>query len=195
MEGIMTRDPIQIFDKWLAEAEATGMTNPNAVLLSTVDERGRPSSRVMLLKGHDERGFVFYTNLESRKGRELAANAHVALLFYWRELGRQVRIEGPVEQVADQEADAYFASRARTSRLGAWASKQSQPLSNRAVLMARVAKFEAKHPLEVPRPPFWSGFRVVPETIELWREGKFRLHRRELFRKTEDGWDSGLLYP
>ncbi len=191
----MARDPIEIFGEWLAEAEATGMTNPNAMLLSTVDEEGRPSSRVMLLKGHDDHGFVFYTNLESRKGKEIATNSQVALLFYWRELGRQVRVEGQVEPVSSEEADAYFASRARTSRLGAWASKQSQPLANRAILLARVARIEARHPLQVPRPPFWSGFRVLPESIELWQEGRFRLHRRELFRRTEGGWDSGLLYP
>ncbi len=171
------------------------MENPNAMVLSTVDEAGRPSSRVMLLKGHGDRGFVFYTNLNSRKGRELAQNTQAALLFHWREFGRQVRVEGRVERLSDEEADAYFASRARTSRLGAWASKQSLPLANRGLLLARVARFEAQYPLEVPRPDFWSGFLVRPEIIELWQESQFRLHRRELFRRTEDGWESSLLYP
>lgn len=192
----MAIDPIQKFGEWLAEAEATGMVNPNSMVLATADDEGRPSARVMLLKGHDEHGFVFYTNLRSRKGDELAANPWGALTFYWRELGRQVRVEGPIEPVSDEEADAYFATRSYTSRLGAWASKQSQPMTNRGVLMARVARAGAEHPTSVPRPLFWSGFRLRPDRIELWEEGQFRLHRRELFRRTDDGtWEHGLLFP
>ncbi|MEM7349574.1 MAG: pyridoxamine 5'-phosphate oxidase [Acidobacteriota bacterium] len=189
-------DPLELFAEIFEQAKATGMVDPNAMVLSSVDEAGRPSSRVVLLKDFDERGFVFYTNYESRKGTEIVANPHVCLNFYWREIDRQVRVRGRAEPVSDEEADAYFASRPRASRLGAWASQQSRPLQNRAQLLARVAKYEAKFlPGPVPRPPHWSGFRVVPREIEIWSAGKFRLHDRTVFEKTEAGWTSQRLYP
>jgi pyridoxamine 5'-phosphate oxidase len=165
--------------------------------LATADPKGRPSCRMVLLKGHDERGFVFYTNLDSRKGAELAANPVAALLFHWKSLRRQVRIEGPVLAVAEAEADSYFASRARDSQLGAWASDQSRPLDARATFEARYEgmrhRFEG---VEVPRPPHWSGWRLVPERIEFWKDRAHRLHERRLFtRLDEGGWSEGLLYP
>ena len=191
-----SENPIELFRALFEQAGATGMEDPNAMILSTVDAQGRPSSRVVLLKAFDAAGFVFYTNLESRKGSEIRGNAHVCLNLYWRELRRQVRIRGRAERVGDDEADAYFASRPRNSRLGAWASQQSRPLASRSQLLARVAEYDAKFGDEpVPRPAHWSGFRVVPSSIELWSAGEGRLHDRIVYEKTETGWTSCALYP
>ena len=196
MSRAHSTDPFVRFREVFDEAVATGMADPNAMVVSSVDAEARPSSRVILLKGFDASGFVFFTNLESRKGREILANPHVCLNFYWRETGKQVRIRGRAEAVSDEEADAYFASRPRTSQLGAWASKQSRPLSGRSHLMARVAKYEAKFLTgPVPRPLHWSGFRVVPASFEFWVAGPFRLHDRTVFERTADGWASQKLYP
>ena len=193
----MSDDPHALFEEWFAEARLSEPNDSNAVALATADAQGRPSVRMVLLKGHDARGFVFYTNLDSRKGGELAANPNAALLFHWKSLRRQVRVEGPVEPVSAAEADAYFASRARESQLGAWASDQSRPLDRRETFEARyqemLARFEGG---DVPRPPRWSGWRVIPDRIELWSDRAFRLHERRLFtRRAEGGWDEGLLYP
>jgi pyridoxamine 5'-phosphate oxidase len=189
-------DPFARFAKLFARAEAAGIEHPNAMHLATADAEGRPSLRVVLLKGFDERGFVFYTNLESQKGRELAANPCAELDFYWRELARQVRVSGPVEPVSDEEADAYFATRPRLSQLGAWASRQSQPLASQARLVAEVARQEGLYlGGPVPRPPFWSGFRLRPERFEFWRSKPFRLHLRTEYRRTADGWQARALYP
>jgi pyridoxamine 5'-phosphate oxidase len=190
-------DPHALFDVWLAEAKASEPNDPTAMALATADAAGRPSVRMVLMKGHDARGFVFYTNLDSRKGAELAANPRAALLFHWKSLRRQVRVEGAVEPVTDAEADAYFASRSRDSQLGAWASDQSRPLDARATFEARYedirARFEGG---DVPRPPRWSGWRVVPERIEFWSDRPHRLHERRLFVRIEGGgWSEGLLYP
>ena len=193
----MSADPLAVFEEWLAEAELSEPNDPSAMALATADAAGRPSVRMVLLKGHDARGFVFYTNLDSRKGGELAFNPHAALLFHWKSLRRQVRVEGPVEPVSDAEADAYFATRARDSQLGAWASEQSRPLDARGTFETRYqamkARFEGG---DVPRPPRWSGWRVVPERIELWNDRAHRLHERRLFTREADGrWSEGLLYP
>ncbi len=195
MKVTLQDDPIDRFREFFEEAAATGMDDPNAMVVSSVDADGRPSSRVVLLKDFDAEGFVFYTNLESRKGREIQANPNVSLSFFWRETGKQVVVRGRAELVGDAEADAYFATRPRTSQLGAWASEQSRPLAGRTQLLARVAKYEAKYLGAVPRPPHWSGFRVVPTYIELWVAGAFRLHDRTLFERTEDGWTSCKLNP
>ena len=192
------QDPIELFRQWLGDAEKSEPNDPNAMALATADARGRPSVRMVLLKGVDGRGFVFYTNLDSDKGRQLAENPFAALCFHWKSLRRQVRIEGPVERVSDEEADAYYASRARDSRIGAWASKQSRPLSSRFELEKRVARYAAKYALgDVPRPPFWSGFRVLPERIEFWIDKPFRLHERLVFlRDGGDGaWVTQNLFP
>lgn len=193
----MTDDPITIFTDWLAEAGASEPNDPNAMALATVDASGAPSVRMVLLKGHGPDGFIFYTNLESRKGEALAANPRAALLFHWKSLQRQVRIEGAVSAVSDAEADAYFASRARDSRIGAWASDQSRPLSSRAAFMARIAEYGARYAVgSIPRPPHWSGFRVTPSRIELWQDKAFRLHERRLFiADGKGGWGESLLYP
>lgn len=193
----MTDSPITTFSAWLAEAEASEPNDPNAMALATVDADGTPSVRMVLLKGHDERGFVFYTNVESRKGEALAANPHAALLFHWKSLRRQVRIEGPVSEVTAAEADAYFASRSRKSRLGAVASDQSRPLADRETFLARVADADARYPGEhVPRPAHWTGFRVTPERIELWQDREARLHERQLFvADGNGGWSETMLYP
>ncbi|HEY7810578.1 MAG TPA: pyridoxamine 5'-phosphate oxidase [Allosphingosinicella sp.] len=193
----MADDPHALFRSWLAEAELTEPNDPTAMALATADARGQPSLRMVLMKGHDERGFVFYTNMDSRKGGELAANPRAALLFHWKSLRRQVRVEGPVEPVSAAEADAYFATRGRDSQLGAWASDQSRPLDARATFEARFedvrARFEGG---DVPRPPRWSGCRVVPERIEFWNDRAHRLHERRLFTARGDGgWDEGLLFP
>ena len=194
--GAMSSDPHQLFEEWLAEAQLSEPNDPTAMALATADQSGRPSVRMVLMKGHDERGFVFYTNQRSRKGGELEANPQAALLFHWKSLRRQVRIEGPVQPVSVEEADAYFATRARDSQLGAWASDQSQPLERRELFEARYqemrARFEAG---AVPRPPHWSGYRVIPERIEFWSDRAHRLHERRLFKKAGDGWTEGLLYP
>ena len=189
-------DPFEQFRDWFAEAERTEPNDPNAMTLASATPEGLPSARMVLLKDWDTRGFVFYTNLESRKGDELKANPHAALLFHWKSLRRQVRIEGPVEPVSDAEADAYYASRPRLSRIGAWASQQSRPLPGRGALLKRVAKYEAMHLGErVPRPEFWSGCRVVPERIEFWQDMPFRLHDRTVFTRSATGWDVVKLYP
>jgi len=190
------KDPIKHFEDWFADAEKSEPDLPNAVALATADTRGRPSVRMVLLKGVDQRGFVFYTNFESRKGRELAANGRAALLFHWKSLQRQVRIEGPATPVSDAEADAYFASRDRGAQIGAWASEQSRVMEGRLDLEKRVASFGAKFGFgKVPRPPHWSGYRIVPESIEFWREGKFRLHEREVYVKDGDSWRVERLFP
>jgi pyridoxamine 5'-phosphate oxidase len=189
-------EPFDRFREVLSEAEATGMADPNAMVVSTVDGEGQPSSRVVLLKGFDERGFVFYTNLESRKGREVLGHPKVSLSFFWRELSKQVVVLGTAERVSDEEADAYFASRARTSQLGAWASQQSRPLPGRAHLLAEVAKLKARYlGRSVPRPPHWSGFRIVPHWIEIWVAGAFRLHDRTVYERVAEGWRVTKRYP
>lgn len=189
-------DPLELFRDWLAQAEAGEPNDPNAMYLATADAAGRPSVRAVLLKGVDTRGFVFYTNFESRKGEELLANPHAALLFHWKSLRRQVRVEGPVEVVSEAEADAYFASRARVSRLGAAASLQSRPLPSRAEFERRVAELDASHPGDtIVRPAHWSGFRVVHAVVEFWQDMPFRLHDRRVYRRVGDGWERSSLYP
>jgi pyridoxamine 5'-phosphate oxidase len=197
MQACMT-DPFQQFAEWFREAEAAVPVDPNAMVLSTVGPDGRPSSRVVLLKGFDREGFVFYGNLESRKFRELRAHPWAALNFHWKPLEKQVRIEGRVSQVSDQEADAYFATRPRGSQIGAWASRQSEPLPSRAALEAAVLQLDAVHAgREVPRPPHWSGFRLSPDRIEFWKSGAFRLHDREVFQRSSPDapWTVQRLYP
>jgi pyridoxamine 5'-phosphate oxidase len=193
----LVTDPFARFLEWMNEAWTHEPEDANAMTLATAKPDGTPSARIVLLKGADARGFVFYTNLESRKGEELAANARAALLFHWKPLGRQVRIEGRVEHVTGAEADAYYASRPRISRLGAWASDQSRVLANRAELERRLADYEAKYPgEEIPRPPHWSGFRIVPERFEFWQNMPFRLHDRTVYAKAADGsWATGKLFP
>jgi pyridoxamine 5'-phosphate oxidase len=195
-EATMADDPHALFEEWLAEARLAEPNDPTAMALATADADGRPSARMVLMKGHDERGFVFYTNLDSRKGGELAANPSAALLFHWKSLRRQVRIEGPVEPVSEAEADSYFATRARDSQLGAWASDQSRPLDARATFEARYeevrSRFEGG---DVPRPPRWAGWRVKPERIEFWNDRAHRLHERRLFIRAGESWSEGLLYP
>jgi pyridoxamine 5'-phosphate oxidase len=195
-ETAMAQDPHALFEEWLAEARLSEPNDPTAMAVATADAAGRPSVRMVLMKGHDERGFVFYTNLDSRKGGELAANPAAALLFHWKSLRRQVRIEGPVRPVTDAEADAYFATRGRDSQLGAWASDQSRPLDARSTFEGRFEevrdRFEGG---DVPRPPRWSGWRVAPERIEFWSDRAHRLHERRLFTRTAAGWNEGLLYP
>ena len=199
----MTDDPIALFDAWYAEARASEPNDPNAMALATVDAAGRPSVRMVLLKGHGADGFVFYTNREGRKAADLAAHPQAGLLFHWKSLRRQVRVEGPVTLATDAESDAYFASRGRDSQLGAWASDQSRPLDDRATFEARVAKVTARFDGgAVPRPPFWGGYRVRPERIEFWQDRAHRLHERRLFTHVGEGagaggggWREGLLYP
>jgi pyridoxamine 5'-phosphate oxidase len=189
-------EPFARFREVLVAAEATGMPNPNAMSVATVDAAGQPSSRLVLLKGFDERGFVFYTNLESRKGQEILGNPRVSLNFYWRQLDQQVVVLGTAEPVSDEEADAYFATRARTSQLGAWASRQSRPLPGKAQLLAEVTKLEARYlGRAIPRPPFWSGYRVTPYWIEFWVAGTFRLHDRTVYKRVPEGWRVTKRYP
>jgi pyridoxamine 5'-phosphate oxidase len=193
----MESDPFQLFDEWFAEAARAEPNDPNAMALATADLEGRPSVRMVLLKGHGPEGFVFYTNEESSKGRQLRENPSAALLFHWKSLRRQVRVEGPVERVPPAEADAYFSSRARDSQLGAWASDQSRPLDSRSTFEQRFEetkqRFEGR---EVPRPSHWGGYRVVPRRMEFWTDRPHRLHERRLFtRLAAGGWSEGLLYP
>jgi pyridoxamine 5'-phosphate oxidase len=190
-------DPFARFHEWMAEAWTHEPDDANAMTLATATRDGIPAARIVLLKGADARGFVFYTNTQSRKGEELAANTRAALLFHWKPQGRQVRIEGRVEPVSETEADAYYASRPRISRLGAWASDQSRVLPERAELERRLAAYEARYPGEdIPRPPHWSGYRVVPERFEFWQNMPFRLHDRTIYtRAANGGWTVGKLYP
>ncbi len=189
-------DPIALFRAWMAEAETAEQGLPNAAALATATPDGRPSVRMVLIKGAGDDGFVFYTNLGSRKADELDANPHAALCLHWKSLGRQVRIEGPVERVDDAEADAYFASRERASRLGAWASKQSQPMAGRFDLEKAVARYTARFAVgAIARPEFWSGYRLRAARIEFWTERPFRLHERLQYDRDEDGWTRQALYP
>jgi pyridoxamine 5'-phosphate oxidase len=189
-------DPLATFHRWLADAHSAGLSEPTAMALATADAAGHPSVRMVLLKHADERGFVFYTNLESDKGRELAERPQAELCFYWKPPGRQVRVRGPVERVSEAEADDYFASRAYLSRIGAWASRQSRPLPAYAALERAVAATLLRYPGgRVPRPPHWSGFRVVPVSIELWEEKPYRLHQRVRYTRTAAGWEAQPLFP
>ena len=189
-------DPIALMQSWLAEAEAAEPVNPTAAALATATADGVPSVRMVLIKGLDARGLVFYTNLESRKSRELAENPNASLCFYWRQLGRQLRVDGMVALVGEDEADAYFASRDRASRIGAWASKQSQKLESAGALEKRMAKYTARFGIgEVPRPEFWSGYRLAPARVEFWTQGTFRLHKRVVYLKSDDDWTTERLYP
>lgn len=190
-------DPFSLFAAWFADARGSEPVDPNAMTLATVDADGQPSARMVLLKDYDERGFVFYTNLESRKGRALIANPVAALLFYWKSLGRQVRIEGPVERVSAAESDEYYNSRAHGSRIGAHASAQSRRLENRTALKNRVRELEAQYPegTAIPRPVYWAGTRVLPQRIEFWHEGQFRLHSRVVYTRDGAGWAREMLNP
>ncbi|MBY3238015.1 pyridoxamine 5'-phosphate oxidase [Rhizobium laguerreae] len=191
-------EPFKLFAEWLKEAEASEPNDPNALALATVDEDGLPNVRMVLLKGFDDDGFVFYTNFESQKGREILGQKKAAMCFHWKSLRRQVRLRGPVEIVTDAEADAYFKTRARGSRIGAWASRQSRPLESRFALEKAVAEYTARYAIgEIPRPAHWSGFRIRPTSIEFWKDQKFRLHDRVEFRRPlpEGEWEKVRMYP
>ena len=189
-------EPYSLFGAWLADAEKSEPNDPNAVALATVDPAGLPNVRMVLLKGFDERGFVFYTNFESQKGQEILSSHKAAMCFHWKSLRRQVRIRGDVEVVAEEEADAYYATRPRGSRIGAWASKQSRPLEGRFALEKAVAEYTARYSIgEIPRPAHWSGFRIKPVSLEFWHDRPFRLHDRMEFRRADDGWQKVRMYP
>jgi len=189
-------DPFTVFQSWLADASRVELNDPNAMTLATATPDGRPSARIVLLKHADHDGFVFYTNTQSRKGSELTANPRAMLLFHWKTLGRQVRVEGEVSAVAPEEADAYFRSRPRLSRLGAWASDQSRPLADRADLISRLQTLDETYPgEEIPRPPHWSGYRLRPDKIEFWQDMPFRLHDRTVYTADQGSWQVGKLYP
>jgi len=192
----MSTDPFKLFDAWLAEARTSEPNDAEAMAFASADADGRPSVRMVLLRRADSRGFGFFTNLDSRKGHELAANPNGALCIHWKSLRRQVRAEGPVEQVSDDEADAYFSGRSRESRIGSWASDQSRPLESRQAFEARYqAMCDRFDGADVPRPPRWSGFRLIPQRIEFWSDRPHRLHERRLFTRSGESWDEGLLYP
>lgn len=192
----MTDDPFALFDAWYREARTTEPNDSNAMALATVGAGGQPSLRMVLLKGYGPEGFTFYTNRESRKAGELETTPRAALLFHWKSLRRQIRIEGTVGRVSDAESDAYFASRSRDSQLGAWASDQSRPLADRATFEDRYEAMRARFDGgDVPRPPHWGGYRVVPEHIEFWIDREHRLHERRVFTRAGDGWTVGMLYP
>ena len=189
-------DPFALFSEWFAEAQASEPNDPEAMALATATPDGQPSVRMVLLKGHGPEGFTFYTNLDSRKGGELASNPKAGICLHWKSLRKQVRATGRIETVADAEADAYFATRARDSQLGAWASDQSRPLDRRETFEQRFAEMKSRFEgQDVPRPPRWSGFRLIPGEIEFWADRKFRLHERRLFTRTPEGWTEGLLFP
>ena len=190
-------NPMELFSEWLSDAEKSEINDPNAMSLATIDPDGRPSLRIVLLKAHDERGFVFYTNRESRKGIALGAHPYAALCLHWKTLTRQVRIEGDVSLISDSESDAYYNTRPEGSRIGAWASRQSRPLANRTELEARVKEFEDQFSSgeKLERPPHWGGYRVTPKTIEFWHDGASRLHTRIVYKRTADGWERSMLYP
>jgi pyridoxamine 5'-phosphate oxidase len=189
-------DPFALFDAWMAQARMSELNDPEAAAVASADEQGRPSVRMVLLRAVGPEGFGFFTNLDSRKGRELIANPRGALAIHWKSLRRQVRAEGPVVQVSDADADAYFASRSRQSRIGSWASDQSQTLESREIFERRYREMEQRFEgKDVPRPPRWSGFRLIPEAIEFWSDRPHRLHERRLFMRAEHGWSEGLLYP
>ncbi|WOE75026.1 pyridoxamine 5'-phosphate oxidase [Alterisphingorhabdus coralli] len=189
-------DPFALFDTWFTEARETEINDSNAMALATADASGMPSLRMVLLKGHDRQGFVFYTNLGSNKASDLKANPQAALLFHWKSLRRQIRVAGQVSSVDDAAADAYFASRSRDSQLGAWASLQSEPLDSRDTFMARYDEVRARYDgQDVPRPPHWSGFRIAPQRFEFWEDREHRLHHRRVFLPDGDAWTEGLLYP
>lgn len=189
-------EPLRLFADWLADAGKSEINDPNAVAVATVDPDGLPDVRMVLLKGFDEQGFVFYTNFESVKGQQILGSMKAAMCFHWKSLRRQVRLRGPVEVVSEAEADAYYASRPRGSRIGAWASKQSRPLESRFALEKAVAEYTARHAIgEIPRPAHWSGFRIRPQQIEFWHDRPFRLHDRVRFDRAGDGWEKTRLYP
>jgi pyridoxamine 5'-phosphate oxidase len=191
-------EPFRLFAQWLDDASGSEPNDPNGVALATVDQDGMPDVRMVLLKGFDERGFTFYTNFESAKGREILGSMKAAMCFHWKSLRRQVRVRGPVEIVSDAEADEYYASRPRGSRIGAWASKQSRPLESRFALEKAVAEYTARYAVgSIPRPSHWSGFRIMPQTIEFWHDRPFRLHDRVVFSRNAsgDGWEKSRLYP
>lgn len=194
---IAPSDPYELFKTWSAMAEESEINDPNAMCLATSTPDGKPSARMVLLKGIDDRGFVFYTNIESHKGKQIENNKHAAICFHWKSLRKQVRVEGIIEEVSEEEADAYYNTRHRGSRIGAWASKQSQPLGSYQELKDFVERYESKFEDKenIPRPPYWKGFRIKPNYFEFWIDGDYRLHQRYLYTPTDNGWDIGMLYP